>query len=542
MFASKALALWAVCDFGTAAATFSPELGMLMAESLVRGEGGAETISYAGKRTSAGRLFLVDSNVDRAYAEPIDFANRLNVMRGFLLSYSHYGFDDDIERFNTTCIDLDDVHYGVSDKATLGMAQAGVLAAIMGMRAQICGYTSAQLITFTTNAVLAGKAELERQIIGMPITSDAIRCWLQRLDYAIRRLSDNADPLQMGFLTMDTCLPGLNTPYVVPRDPVTIAVSEPLAYFDPGLVDVNYPARGQYLTGNFSRGAWLIDPAADASYASAWLNFMRGYENSRSYWDLFSIQDRFKLTLQRNRGRDRLILSGACGGEEVSHVDFEYSPGWHFLSVAIHGKAAAIRLDDRVWQVDAPLRGSCGDTSASLGPRLDAPWDQKQAENAVIRFYDFKVSANPYTREDLTVIQNHLKDLGTDTPIVCNTRSGNERREGLKTCYPGPVVRIQYVQHTHTIESLADSVDTADEEIGFGQREYFIITGLCILSCLLIAGVLTWRSRRSFKRKYAEVTKEAEELRLKAFETINSAQQTEGGPPAQARASGGLNV
>ena len=548
MFASKIWALWAVRDCGTAAAPFAPELGMLMAESLVRGGRGGEPFSYARRRTSAGRIFLVNATADRAYAEPIDFANRLEVMRGFLLSFGHYGFSEDIQKFNTTCIDPDNItgNYRVSDRASLGIAQAGILATIMSMRAKICGYTSAQLISFTTNAVRAAQAEAERQNIGLPITSDAARCWLQRLDDAVRRLSDNADPLQMGFLTIDACLLGVNTPYVVPRDPVTIAVSEPLAYFDPGLVDVSYPARGQYLAGNFSRGAWLIDPPVDASYASAWLHFKKGYENFRSKWDLFSIQDKFKVTLQRNMGRDRLILSAACGGEEVSHVDFRYFPGWHFLSVAIHDKVALIRFDDRTWEIAAPLKAACGDTSASLGPKLDAPWDQQQAENAVIRFYDFKVSANPYTQEDLNLTKNHLRELGSDAPILCNTRNGNERREGLKKCYPGPVVRIQYVDNSETADSfadsLADSVDTPGDAIGFGQRQFFIITGICILSCVLITGLLTWLSIRSFKRKYAKLTKEAEERRLEAVETINSAKQTERGSPAQASASGESNV
>ena len=46
------------CEFAVAMGTFTPELGMLMAESLVRGSG-AETLSYAGVRTRAGGVFLV---------------------------------------------------------------------------------------------------------------------------------------------------------------------------------------------------------------------------------------------------------------------------------------------------------------------------------------------------------------------------------------------------------------------------------------------------------------------------------------------------
>jgi len=439
------------------------------------------------------------------------------------------------------------------------MAQAGILSCIMSMRAEVCGYTSAQISAFAVSQVKVAKDEVERFIPTINWTTDVMRCWSQRLDFAIRRLGESTDPLVMGFLTMDTCVPSMRIPQVVVRDPVTIAVSKPLNYLDPGMVDVGYPAREDYQTGNFTRGAWLIAPPNDAAYASAWFHFMKGYENLKGTWDLFSIQNKFKLSLQRDFGRDKLILSGACGGDEVSHVDLTYRPGWRFVSVAIRGKIAIIRYDSSTWQVTAPSRADCRESAASLGPRLDAPWDGRQAENAIIRFYDFKVSADPHTQEDLFITRNHLDELGTDTPIVCNPRNGNERRDGLNACYPGPVVRIQYFYDNQPeevaapvevvsadvtdnvpvhVEKMSHSVTKA-ENIEFGQREYLLCTGLGLTASLLIACVFVWYLQRSFARQLELIRKQAQEIR----NMVDASDATlRSGSPVQASASGGLGV
>ena len=569
IFDMRAITFWAFtinCDFAFSMGTFTPELGMLMAESLVRGSG-AETLSYAGVRTRAGGVFLVNGTADRLYAEPIDFANRLNVMRGFFTSLNVHNFDTAIERFNTTCIDPNNVtaYYTVDGRPPVGMAQAGILSVFMSMRAKVCGYSSAQIIAFAVSQIKLGKAEVEHYSAILTATNDVLRCWSQRLDFAIRRLSESADPLSMGFLTMDTCVPGLRIPHVVLREPVTIAVSAPLNYFDPGMVDVAYPARTEYQTGNFSRGAWLIAPQADAAYASVWFHFMKGYDNANATWDLFSIQDRFKLSLKRNFGRDKLLLSSACGDEEASHVNFQYTSGWRFVSVAIDGNIAVIRYEDRSWVVRAPFSADCEDTSASLGPRLNAPWDGKQAEKAIIRFYDFKVSDNPETQEDLSIVRNQLMELGTETPIVCNPRNGNERRDGLKACYPGPVVRVQYVYDAQarvvappapeidaqraSAEGVSADVPVKVEEktpaipvndsTEFGQREFLIITGLGLLSSFLIISIVTWYVHRSFKHQLNLLRKQVQEI----SRLVDESEATQSsGSPAQASASGGLNV
>lgn len=545
------LASSVACSSGSSAATFTPELGMLMAESLVRGNSrGIETLSYAGLRSAAGGLFLVNASADRLTAEPIDFANRLDAMRGLFEHFGPKDFGETMNKFNTTCIDATNVtaHYTVHQYATIGMAQAGILSAIMGMRAKVCGYSSAQLISFTTSQVRNGIAEMERHILHSGII-DVTRCWLQRLHYAVRRLSEDADPLVSGFLTMDNCLPGRTTRHIIPRD-VPLGLSDPHSYYDASMVDVPYPERDIYQTGNFSRGAWLLETPDDAAYASVWFNLMRGVLNYKSQWELFSIQDRFTLTLQRNLGRDKLILSSACSGEEVSHVNLTYRAGWRFVSVGIQGNLAVIRYEDRSWQVEAPPKGDCGVKSASLGPRLDIPWDQKQAENATIRFYDFKVSAQPGHEEDVPVTRKNLTDLGNDIPVVCNAKYGNERRDGLRACYPGPVVRVQYVYDVQP-EPVRATVDvvTADvpvtvegerasesDDFAFGQREFLIMTGVSMFSSFLIMAVFLWYLHRSFKRQLQVINEQIDELSRNANYAVSS------GSPAQARASGGLLV
>ena len=562
IFDMRAFVLWAIssdCSLASSTGRFSPELGMLMAESLVTSSG-ANPRSYAAIRNMSGGVFQVNGTDDRFVAEPIDFANRLNAMREFCKRIDRdSGIDEAIERFNTTCIDPRNVtaHYKVSSYATVGMAEAGILASIMSMRAKVCGYTSAQLFSFTRSQVRAGKAEVERQIVGMTLQNDGVRCWLQRLDDAIRRLGESTDPLDMGFLTIDTCMSGRVETFLLPRNPVTIAVSEPLNYFDPGMVDVSYPARQSYQSGNFSRGAWLIDTPADIFYASAWFNFIKGGEKSRGKYDMFSIRDMFSLRLEKNAGRDKLILSSACGGQRFSQVDFRYEPGWHFVSVELLGDTTVIRYDDMYWQVKTPERADCDDTSASLGPKLDAPWDGVQAENAVIRFYDFKVTYAPYSKRDLYIKRNHLMELGTDAPIVCNTLNGFERRDGLKACYPGPVVRIQYVYDDQPepvvapVEAVtADKPATVEDEeespplhqdadFAFGQREYLIMSGLVLLSSSLLASVFCWLINRKLKRKLAELEKEAGDS-VRRLQELNPTHSR--GSPMQARASGGLNV
>ena len=538
-----------------ATGTFSPELGMLLAESLVNVMV-PEPRSYAGLRTLAGATFFVNATADRFQAEPLDFANRLHAIRQYVRDTGTFRFHEDIEKFNTTCINPTNVtaHYTVSDLATTAIAQAGVLSAIMSMRASVCGYTSDQLVAFTRGQVRDGKAQLEVLLAGLKIETDAVRCWFQRLDDAIRRLGESTDPLSMGFLTLDTCLNIQG--HIVPRDPVTIAVSEPLNYFDPGMVDVSYPARNSYQTGNFSRAAWLIDTPAEVSYASVWFNFIKGGEQSQGKWDLFSITDSFNLRLERNRRRDRLVLSNPCGGQLMSGIDFPSEPGWHFVSVAVYGNVAIIRYDELSWRVRVPVRAACEDASASLGPRLDAPLDGEQAENAIIRFYDFKVSSEPAVEGDMLIKRNHLRELGTDTPIVCNTRNGFERRDGLKACYPGPVVRIQYVYDAQAAPVIAaDEAASADvyvavdveesqaiagdDDLAFGQREFLIFSGIVLLSSLLLVTVCYWLLARQFERKLAELNQQAEAL-LRQAQEIKS--PVSSGSPAQASASGGLQV
>ena len=527
-----------------------------MAESLVRGnDRGLETLSYAGLRSAAGGLFLVNASADRLTAEPIDFANRLATMREFFRIYGIKDFDETINKFNNTCIDPSNVtaHYAVHHHATIGMAQAGVLSTIMSMRAKVCGYSSPQLISFTTSQVHKGIAELE-SILPNAKNTGIIRCWLQRLNYAVRRLGEGTDPLVSGFLTMDNCLTSRTTRYVIPRE-VSLGLSDPNAYHDPSMVDVSYPERDIYQTGNYSRGAWLLDSPADAAYASVWFNLMQGVLNYKSQWELFSIQDRFTLTLQRNLGRDKLILSSACGGAEASHVNLTYNRGWRFVSVGIQSDVAVIRFDDKFWQIQAPLKGDCGEKSASLGPRLDAPWDQKQAENTTIRFYDFKVSSQPGNEDDVPAIRKNLTDLGTDLPMVCNAKYGNERRDGLRACYPGPVVHVQYVYGTPSepVRTVVDAV-RADlpatveggkvpetDDSAFGQREYLIMTGVSVFSSFLIMVVFVWYLHRSFARELHVINRQVDELRRKNNAAVNIAALTIGSP-AQARASGGLLV
>jgi hypothetical protein len=561
----RAISLWAItfgCDRALSTTPFSPELGMLMAESLLRGSG-AEALSYAHFRNRADRDFIVNGSADRSHAEPIDFANRLNAMLGIFTSHRVYDFDEAIERFNTTCIDPDNVtgYYRVADLSSLGMAQAGILSAFMSMRAQVCGYTSEQIRAFVVSRVQVAKEQVEQDYgTGPAPVPDVIRCWLQRLSFAIRRLGESTDPLVMGFLTMDTCLPGLHTPYIIERD-VTVAVSEPLNYFDPGMVDLTYPARADYQTGNYSRGAWFINPPENAAYASVWFHLMSGNGNANSTIDLFSIQDTFKLSFKRYYGRDKLLISGTCGEVSTTQVDFTHTRGWHFVSAAIHGSTMTIRYDDSYWYVRAPLSTGCGDRSASLGPRLDAPWDGRQPERATIRFYDFKVSDNPTTTEDISITKEHLTDLGKDTPVACNPRNANERRVGLKACYPGPVVRVQYVYDSPTapvaapdlgmkpepvdgvyadipvtVEGASLSVPVTDS-LALGEREFLIITGLGLISCFLIVGVYVWYLHRSFKRQLHLLNKQLQEL-VKLTESIEASSAD--GSPAQASASGGL--
>jgi len=198
----------------------------------------------------------------------------------------------------------------------------------------------------------------------------------------------------------------------------------------------------------------------------------------------------------------------------------------------------------------APFDPECTETSVALGPRLDAPWDTKQAENSVIRFYDFKVSTDPQTQEDLAITRNHLNELGTDTPIVCNPRNGNERREGLKACYPGPVVRVQYVYEPNGVAASAEEVAadipvqieesahsiTEGETPDFGQRECLIILALGLILAFLVVSLSTWYSQRSFDRQVNSLRKQAQDLIRLAEESENT------GSSAQASASGGLNV
>jgi hypothetical protein len=277
---------------------------------------------------------------------------------------------------------------------------------------------------------------------------------------------------------------------------------------------------------------------------------MEGVLNYKSQWELFSIQDRFTLILQRNLGRDKLILASACGGAEASHVNLTYRRGWRFVSVGIQGDNAVIRFEDQSWQVQAPLKGDCGEKLASLGPRLDAPWDQKQAENATIRFYDFKVSSQPGDEQDVPVTRKNLTDLGTDLPMVCNAKYGNERRDGLRACYPGPVVQVQYVyddpsEPVRVVVGAvrADVPVTVDggrvsepDDSEFGQREFLIMTGVSVLSSLLIMIVFVWYLHRSFVLQLQIIKAQVDELRRKANAAVTM------GSPAQARASGGLLV
>jgi len=319
------------------------------------------------------------------------------------------------------------------------------------------------------------------------------------------------------------------------------------------MVDDSYPARRDYQTGNFTRGAWLIEPPADAAYASAWFIVIEGSENPRTTWNLFSIQDKFTLSLKRDDGRHKLTFSYVCGGDEFTYVELRYTPGWHFVSVALYGEIALVRFDNRTWHMRAPFDPECTETSVALGPRLDAPWDTKQAENSVIRFYDFKVSTDPQTQEDLAITRNHLNELGTDTPIVCNPRNGNERREGLKACYPGPVVRVQYLYDAYEPNEVAASAEevTADipiqieesahsitegETPDFGQRECLIILALGLILAFLVVSLSAWYSQRSFDRQVNILRKQAQDLIRLAEESENT------GSSAQASASGGLNV
>ena len=73
----------------------------------------------------------------------------------------------------------------------------------------------------------------------------------------------------------------------------------------------------------------------------------------------------------------------------------------------------------------------------------------------------------------------------------------------------------------------------------FGQREFLIITGLGLLSSFLIISIFTWYVHRSFKRQLNLLRKHVQEI----SRLVDESEATQSiGSPAQASASGGLNV
>jgi hypothetical protein len=459
---------------------FLSELALLLVESLTRRIGQSyDTRTYALKRSqeASGMVFPMDGSVDRSQDTPVNFTGRVTAIVDDLMEYNRNpDFNLSIKRINSTCIDADNIerYYTPSIRKLETLGQAGVIVSVMSLRSELCGYTSFQLISFLTAEIQSTIEDFEYSArhLNHPPHFDGITCFIQRCHKAIERLNDPTDPLALGFLTADTCYYDTQTPRqpIHPRPVQRIAVSEGAKRYDADMVDVTYPPAADYDESNTARKAWLLDAPASAAYASVWYRFPANH--TVGLWDVFTVPGNItlRMLLPETPGRGALWLAGGCNDRSTASANITYTEEWNFISVSIEGRETTITFNDQSWKVRTPIRSYCADQHPFLGPRLERPWNGLPRPQGTIRFYDFKVLAErPASIEPLAITKGYLEELGTDIPIICNTRDGFERRVGLTQCIPRPLFKaLSDLPQEDPVET-DNQTSSPLEEI---QREY----------------------------------------------------------------------
>ena len=497
---------------------FLSELALLLVESLTRRIGQSyDTPTYALKRSQeASRMvFSMNGTIDRSQDTPFHFTARVTAIVDDLMEYNRNpDFNLAIQRINSTCIDADNIqrYYTRSASKMDTLGQAGVIVSVMSLRSELCGYTSVQLISFLTAEIHSTIADFEGTVrrLAYPPNFDSLTCFIQRCHKAIERLNDPTDPLELGFLTADTCYYDMQTPRqpVYARPVPRIAVREGAKRYDADMVDVTYPLAADYELGNTARKAWLVDAPASAAYASVWYLFPANH--TVGLWDVLTVPGNFtlRMLLPDTSGRGALWLAGGCNDRSMASAKINYTEEWNFLSVSIEGTEAIITFNDQSWKVRTPIRSYCSDKHPFLGPRLERPWNGLPRPQGTIRFYDFKVLAErPASIEPLAITKGYLDELGTDIPIICNTRDGFERRVGLTKCIPSPLFKAQSnlpeadpIKTDNQTSSSAEEIqpeyhDTAD----YFTLQLAVNVGFAV--CLLFLLILTLMS---LKKKFAK--------------------------------------
>jgi len=501
---------------------FLSELALLLAESLTRQNGMAyDTPTYALKRSMAAsdQVFVIDGSIDRSSDAPVNFTERVDALVSNIMQFDrNQDFRQSMARINETCIDEGNInlYYTAGDRGWEAIAQAGVVVSIMSQRTDICGYHAPKLISFLKRSIYYAMAEVERMLPVQDKTPDydAARCFIQRFHKAIERLDDPADPLEVGFLTSDTCYHDTQRPPqpVIPRPVHPIGVAEGGKRHASGMVDVTYPPIEEYNISNFARRAWLLDGPTTASYASVW--FILPGNHTNGIWDLFTVPGSFTLRLflsntEPNRGG--LWLAGGCSDHSTSTVQITYAEEWNFVSVAVKGREATITFNDQSWKVLAPPTSYCRDQFPFLGPRLERPGVHIGRPQGVARFYDLKVSVEtPASFEPLSVKKAQLDELGMAIPIICNTRDGFERLVGFTNCIPRPLFNTQFVYPKQDLNKADDNAPTAE----VGRREYqeaaddtkFTAVNVAFAMCLLF---LLFLSLMTLKNKFVKTNEQS---------------------------------
>ena len=389
-----------------------------------------------------------DSTID-GHTIPFDYHNRF--FRAIQHTWSFEPFHDinsTIDRFNSTCIDSTNFtsQYAPATEGVARVVEAGLLASVLALRSQTCGYSVDSLLSYLKESlqslVIFYETELLTRFRGEIDMTRAVHCGIEKAHDAIRRLEEGLDVASRGFLAVDACIP--QDEYSKMASP--IGVENGVKHYSGDLVEINYHASS---LEDSTVSAWLVNPPQIVNNAQIFFNIISG--TFQGVIDLLGQVDRFTLSINSNGAEMWLSLKLGCLDyyHALESPMFKAVQGWTSAGVVIRENAVTLSFGEARFTlaINTEMLGRCDNltttssTSRSFffGPAPtedEGPSEERLSTERVVRFYGITGFTDPDVFIPLEPIKNQLEELGLGIPPFCHTVDFFESREGLTICNP----------------------------------------------------------------------------------------------------------
>ena len=456
----------------------SADIAVLYAESFILFRSPGTTVALetlaAFRDRSSSSVARPDGGQDRNYT--MTDSNRTLVdMITYVNSRARTAlFSTAVATINTGCIDVNEAMRFVegSLQGFERYEQAAIYISILSSRAADCDYNLSAI-----------RRHLETELIHLYDSCEAEAnemmnkdCCRERVNQAILLLVSDSNQLGQTLLTIDVCLSP--TEGAIGELSSRITQTSTSLYLGANVTEIAYPSSDTYSTFGRNGLAQLSDTSIDVAYAQVWVNILEDPSDSKRRVDLFGVASAFTVSLEIEG--DTFALSVAVGCDEVSRVmapTFPSRKGWMHVSISLADGTARLCFDELSWVVTLPEPSwddcfhavTSGNRQGRLVPNRSVfigpnallnDWDEMQAENVKVRFYNLSVSGNKDASVAIYPARAHLIQLGDKKPVRCLTSNRFESRRGFCDCRPKDRKRVQ--QQSDAAPPLLKSKDDAN--------------------------------------------------------------------------------